>query len=413
MKKEPKGCTRRDFFKATGAAGVGALLSPVAAGAAIGDKGADRLLASTEAKVPTRPFGKTGMDVSILSLGGMFDINANQLMLKQALKWGATYWDTADCYGKGASEEGFGKYFAKYPRDREKVFLVTKSDARDPDGMSKLLDRSLKRMNTAYIDLYFVHGVRDMDELNDATRRWAEKAKEQKKIRLFGFSTHKNMEKLLSRASKLGYIDGIMMTYNFRNMHTPKMKAAVEACVKAGIGLTAMKTQARRSWKSLNKANKLGEQMMESFIAKGLTQEQAKLKAVWTNPHIAAICSQMPNMTILKANVAAAVDHTPLTSKEMHLFEQYALATADQYCTGCGHICESAVVGKLPISDIMRYHMYGLSYGHLDWARTHFRQLPSRVRRQLPEADFRGAEHRCPQNLPIAKLMRQAVKEFG
>jgi hypothetical protein len=98
------------------------------------------------------------------------------------------------------------------------------------------------------------------------------------------------MEELLSQASKLGYIDGIMMTYNFRNMHTPKMKAAVEACVKAGIGLTAMKTQAKRSWKSLNKANNLGEQMMESFIAKGLTEEQAKLKAVWTTPHIAAIC---------------------------------------------------------------------------------------------------------------------------
>lgn len=412
MKNKSKGCTRRDFFKVTGAAGVGAMLSPIGANARIHDSGTDGLLAAGQAKVPTRPFGKTGIDVSILSLGGMFDISANQLMLKQALRWGVTYWDTADCYQSG-SEAGIGKYFAKYPQDREKVFLVSKSCARDPDGISELLERSLKRMNTSYLDLYFIHGVRNIDELNDDTRRWAEKAKAQKKIRLFGFSTHRNMEQLLSEAPKLGYIDGIMMTYNFRNMHTPEMKAAVAACVKAGIGLTAMKTQAERSWVKLKKADKLGEQLTASFIEKGLTEQQAKLKAVWTHPDIAAICSQMPNMTLLKANVAAAVDDKPLTSEEIRLFQQYALATADQYCTGCGHICEAAVDGKVPVSDIMRYHMYDQSYGHLDWARAHFQNLSSRVRQRISESDFREAERRCPRNMPIAELMRRAVKEFG
>jgi trehalose-6-phosphatase len=49
------------------------------------------------------------------------------------------------------------------------------------------------------------------------------------------------METLLSQAPGLGYIDGIMMTYNYRNMHAAEMKAAVAACVQAGIGLTAMK----------------------------------------------------------------------------------------------------------------------------------------------------------------------------
>ena len=99
--------------------------------------------AETPTQVPTRPFGQTGVDVSILSLGGMFNIASNQLMMKQALRWGVTYWDTADCYQRG-SEKGIGKYFKKYPQDRQKVFLVSKSDARDPDGMTDLLNRSLK-----------------------------------------------------------------------------------------------------------------------------------------------------------------------------------------------------------------------------------------------------------------------------
>lgn len=412
MKDSPKGCSRRDFFKTTGVVGVGALLTPLSASARTKPT-ANPLLAAGQTQVPTRPFGKTGVDVSILSMGGMFDILSNQLMLKQALRWGVTYWDTADCYGNGGSEEGFGKYFGKYPQDRKKVFLVSKSDARDPKGITELLDRSLARLNTSYIDLYFIHGISNIDEISDDTRRWAEKAKADGKIKLFGFSTHRNMAELLSKAPKLGYIDGIMMTYNFRNMHTPEMQRAVAGCVKAGIGLTAMKTQAERSHFISSKAEKASQELMAPFLQKGLTEHQAKLKAVWTNPDIAAICSQMPNMTILKANVAAAVDNTPLTSQEMRLFQQYAQATARQYCTGCGNICETAIADKVPISDIMRYHMYCQSYGRMDWARAHFKALPAKVQQQMAHIDYRNAEQRCPQKMPIAMLMHQALADFA
>lgn len=410
MKQKPSGCSRRDFFKTTGAVGVGALLSPLAGAAQAGE--VDRLLASKDAKVPTRPFGKSGIDVSILSLGGMFDISANQIMLKQALRWGVTYWDTADCYNRG-SEAGIGKYFARYPQERQKVFLVSKSDARDPDGISRLLDRSLERMHTTYIDLYFIHGVSSIDELNDQTRRWAAGAKAQKKIRLFGFSTHSNMEQLLFDAAKLDYIDGIMMTYNYRNMQTQKMSAAVDACVKAGIGLTAMKTQAERSWFNFDKEGQLGEELADRFMKKGLTQEQARLKAVWTDRRISSLCSQMTSMNLLKANVAAAVSPVTLSSTDMQLLQQYAQETSDQYCTGCGHICEAATGHRVPVSDIMRYHMYCQSYGRADWARAQFGTLSPTVRRRLRSMDFNTAEARCPQRMPIARLMRQALEDFS
>lgn len=412
MNRYSNSYSRRQFVKAAGAAGMGAMLTPLAVGARNNPDG-EPLLAAGQPQVPKRPFGKSGRQVSILSLGGMFDIMNNQLLLRQALRWGVYYWDTADCYEHGAGEEGFGKYFAKYPQDREKVFLVTKSDSRDPEGISRLLDRSLAQLNTSYIDLYLIHGISSIRELNDHTRRWAAKAKAQGKIKLFGFSAHSNMEELLAQAPGLGYIDGIMMTYNFRNMNTPKMEHAVAACVDAGIGLTAMKTQAQSSWRSMSKGEKAKEKLVETFIRKGFTEHQAKLKAVWRNPDIAAICSQMPNMTILKANVAAAVDTTPLTSEEADLFQQYAQATARQYCAGCGHICTAAVDGKVPIQDIMRYHMYAQAYGKPDWARDHFKALPKQVRQQISQIDYRAAQQRCPQNLPIAALMQSALEMFG
>ena len=98
-------------------------------------------------------------------------------MLKQAINWGVTYWDTAHSYGGGRSEKGIGKYFAKYPQDRQKIFLVTKSGAWSIKGMTRELDESLERMKTDYVDLFFVHAISSISEMDADTRAWADKAK--------------------------------------------------------------------------------------------------------------------------------------------------------------------------------------------------------------------------------------------
>ncbi|MBI5895230.1 MAG: aldo/keto reductase [Desulfobacterales bacterium] len=411
MSEDQKRFSRRQFLKSAGVAGAGSLLAGYAVGAPAAEQPATLPAAAPKAgeiKVPTRAFGKSGRQVSVLGLGGMFDIDANQLMLKQAINWGVTYWDTADCYHAG-SEAGIGRFFGKYPQEREKIFLVTKSCERQPEGIGKLLARSLERMQTNYIDLYFLHGVKTLDDLNDDVRKWAEKAKAEKKIRLFGFSTHSNMAELLMGAAKLDWIDGIMLTYNYRNMHSPEMTAAVEACVQAGIGLTAMKTQAKGSWYDWSKGDSAKEALANQFRQKGWSEEQAKLKAVWQNPRIACVCS---HMRLLKSNADAAVDPTALSSGEMRLFQEYACGTAANYCTGCGRICEATLSTRLPVSDIMRYHMYSRGYGRSEWAKEHFGNLPASVRRELARADFSAAEARCPQHMPIGRLMREALEDF-
>ncbi|MGD8676829.1 MAG: aldo/keto reductase, partial [Desulfobacterales bacterium] len=129
-----KDWTRRRFLKTAGTVGLGSLMATYG----------QQATAATPSGTPTdepftvseRPFGKTGQMVSILSLGGMFDIPNNQLLLKQAVKWGVTYWDTANSYEGGRSEKGIGKYFAKYPEDRKKIFLVTKTGAWTTGGMT-------------------------------------------------------------------------------------------------------------------------------------------------------------------------------------------------------------------------------------------------------------------------------------
>lgn len=401
---DKKELSRRDFIRTAGALGTGSLLAAREAlaqnkDAAGGDTG-------TQETVPLRPFGKTGIQVSSLSLGGMFDIPSNQLLLKQAVKWGVTYWDTADCYGGGKSETGMGQFFQKYPESRAKIFLVTKSDARDPEGMTALLSQSLERLKTDFIDLYFLHGVSSIRELKPATKAWVEKAKADKKIRFFGFSTHSNMEDCMLAAAELGWIDGIMMSYNFRNMHQDKMKKAVEACVRAGIGLTAMKTQGGGPV-SMDSETEL--ELAGRFLKQGFTDKQAKLKAVWENPAIASVCSQMPNMTILMSNVAAALNRAQLSAEDLQLMERYAQETASSYCAGCATLCEAAVGGAVPVRDVMRCLMYYHSYGEHERARKLFGHISPEVRLCLSDLDYTAAEQNCPQRLRIGKLMREAA----
>ena len=413
MSGKKRNFSRRDFIKTAGAAGLGSTLLPLSAMTQA--LGSSSTKVSEPMMVPTRPFGKTGVNVSILSLGGVLK-PSDQLLFRQALKMGVTYWDTADSYGWGKNEKAIGKYFAKFPKDREKVFLVTKGSTSNPQKLTKKLNASLQRMNTSFIDMYFIGYVSNVKkELTDEVKAWAEKAKAEGKIRFFGFSAHKNMENSMLAAAKLGWIDGIMMSYNYRLMVKDNMKRAVDACVKAGIGLTAMKTQAAFSanfYASIGSKTNEALKLTENFLNKGYTEEQAKLKVVWENPNIASICSAMPNMTILQANVAAALNKKQLSQGDRQRLEQFAQQTAPGYCAGCADICESAVNLEIPISDIMRFSMYNHSYGDRDTALRFYNALPADVKANIMEADYSEAEKYCPQQIRIGRVLKQAHEDL-
>jgi uncharacterized protein len=399
------GFTRRDFVKTIGLAGLALGTGSVGA------------LAASEAKpapaaaMPTRKLGKTGVDVPILCLGGMFDTINNQLLLKQARKWGVTYWDTAESYGNSLSEEGYGRYFARNPGSRQEIFLVTKLVPKG-GNLTARLDKSLKRLKTDYVDLFFIHAITDIGDMKPAYKDWAAEMKKAGKIKFFGFSSHTNMDDCLLGAAKRDWIDAVMITYNFRTMHNPRMQAALAAAAQAGTGVVAMKTQGGGPGPS-RRATKSELKVIESFKKRGFTTKQARLKAVWETPQIASLCSQMPNLSILSANVAAARDQVKLAIEEFESLRQYALETRAEYCAGCGSICQAAVGGAVPVNEVMRCLMYYRDYGEPELAREIFSELPEAARRRLTEVDYSRAELACPQGLAIAALMRQAQETLA
>ena len=395
---------RRAFLKKAAAIGLGAVLGgtflrrPLQASAQI---------TLPRAPMPRRAFGRSGVKVSTLSLGGMFDIMNNRLMLAKALEWGIDYWDTAEGYGGGRSEEGIGRWFLRNPGTRKQVFLVSKLSLRRGADFTSRLEECLKRLHTDYLDLLCMHGIRSIDQMDPALESWSQEMKEAGKLRLFGFSAHSNMEECLEGAARLPWIDGIMFAYNYRLMHEPRMKAAVEACYRAGIGLTAMKTQGGGPVQS-DSGSEI--EMAGRFMQKGFTSHQAKLMAVWEDKRIASICSQMPNLTILATNAAAAADQTRLSQADRDMLAKYASETFSDYCAGCSRICSEALGKKVPINDVMRCLMYLHSYQDLMLARSTFGMLPAQTKTLLDQTDFSKAERSCPRNLPIGRMMQEATQ---
>jgi predicted aldo/keto reductase-like oxidoreductase len=178
----------------------------------------------------------------------------------------------------------------------------------------------------------------------------------------------------------------------------------IDACAKAGIGLIAIKTQGKTP-DAVETPEALAA--TKHFMDKGYTLEQAKIKAVWSDERIAAICSNVSNVTILKDNAAAAADKVTLSAGDHNVLSGLAAAECNFYCQGCGK-CMSAMNAEARIPDIMRYMMYFNSYHETDRARALFRQLPAGFRSRLASMDFSPAESVCPHNLKIGEVMRRA-----
>jgi predicted aldo/keto reductase-like oxidoreductase len=253
------------------------------------------------------------------------------------------------------------------------------------------------------------HGLSDPAQLTDEVKQWARSAKKRKLVRFFGFSTHKNMAQCLAAAAKLDWIDVVMPVYNFRLMLDDKMQAAVEACHKKGIGVIAMKIQAYPQKLQNEKEKKL----VTHFLRRGFTEVQAKIKVVLQDKRISSACIRMENVGVLAENAAAALDEAKLSRADMEMLKRYAEETCTGYCAGCAHICDSALPAAPYISDIMRYLMYYNSYRDTDRAKQLFARIPDNVRKKLLDLDYKLAEARCPQHLPIREFVNEAVRKLA
>jgi uncharacterized protein len=169
-------------------------LEAAAAGAAV----APALGAVAAPKIPTRPFGRTGLEVSILGFGSgsrflMYADEDKALeALTRALDLGITYIDTAHAYGDGKSEERIGRLMATR---RNGVILATKLPGRKADDAKRQLELSLKRLQTDHLDVLHIHALADHKDLAaieapDGALKALYQARDQKIARAIGITCH-------------------------------------------------------------------------------------------------------------------------------------------------------------------------------------------------------------------------------
>jgi predicted aldo/keto reductase-like oxidoreductase len=219
--------------------------------------------------IPYRTLGHTGEKVSILGLGGAHigeHYVAEDLAIKivrTGIDAGVNFLDNAWVYNNGVSEQRMG--LALRDGYRAKVFLMTKVDARDAQGVRDQIDTSLQRLGTDHLDLIQLH---DIHSIADADKNFAPggalegvlAAKKAGKVRYIGFTGHKNPDfhlHMLEAADKNGFrFDTVQMPLNVMDAHYLSFSQKVlPVLVKKNIGVIGMKPIGARDILKSNTVN--------------------------------------------------------------------------------------------------------------------------------------------------------------
>ncbi|WP_291321948.1 aldo/keto reductase [Desulfonatronospira sp.] len=235
-------CTTAGTVAGLGITGIAAASGPGAVSAAdLGSKG-----------MPRRKLGRTGHQVSIFSLGGEATVqqagrqDEAVAILEKALDLGVNYIDTSPTYGGGGSESNIGRVMA---RRRKEVFLASKTQDRTYDGTMRLIEQSLERLETDYLDLYQVHNVRVNNDVDQALGRQGavramEKLKSEKVIRNIGITGHKDPDVLIQGITRYDF-DTVLLTLNAGDIYyRPFQEDLLEKAAEKQMGIIAMKVTA-------------------------------------------------------------------------------------------------------------------------------------------------------------------------
>jgi aryl-alcohol dehydrogenase-like predicted oxidoreductase len=207
----------------------------------------------TFSAMPTRALGKTGYKVGILSLGGQATIEIkgreteSEQIINRAIDLGINYIDTAASYGQGVSQLNIGRVMKTR---RSEVWLSTKTHDRTYDGSMRLLEESLKNLQTDHLDLWQLHNVQRQDQVDQifasgGAIKAMEKAKSEGIVRNLGITGHFEPLVLLEAIKRYPF-DAILMALNAADIHYLSFKNYLlpEAQSK-GIAIIGMKVTTR------------------------------------------------------------------------------------------------------------------------------------------------------------------------
>jgi uncharacterized protein len=397
----------RRGFLGTGAAAL-------AAAATLGDEQPAAAQAATKptqsGELPKRTLGRTGVKVSILSLGTWMSPGGGRL-LRSAWANGVRYFDTAKSYG---SEPMIARWLEAMPGARKDLFLVTKDQPDTPGELFWQLDERLEALQTDHVDLIFYHAMGDRNF--DLELQWlrskemkqaAEAIRKSGKAKFVGFSSHHPARHLLLQAAaKSGFVDAIMLQNNPWIAQDGDMNRALDACYKRGIGLISMKQVAG----NMN-LDEMAMQLPE-VAQQGSTPYQALLHAIWTDERFSSVCVSMRNTAPIHENAEAARTFKPLTKASVDRLRDACIAAGPTMCASCDGRCSRAGGTTAELGNLTRFLTYHEHHGCRAEARRLYAGLDDAAR-DWHGADLEAARQACPNQLNFAKLLPRAEAILG
>jgi hypothetical protein len=314
--------SRREFLKKmAAAAAVTTLISPVGLISGCTTK-------TGLAKMPMRPLGKTGRMVGIYSLGAQATVETpgkEELaveIVNKAIDLGINYIDTAAAYGRstetiprseamGTSERNVGQVMKTR---RDEVFLSSKTHDRTYDGSMRLLESSLKNLQTDHLDMWQVHNVKASEKdildtyfLEGGVIKAMERAKAEGMVKHIGFTGHEDPEVLKMMAERYEF-DNVLVAINAADKHYNSfIDKFLPIAVEQGIGIVGMKIPARD----------------RIFSNGGIITMKEAMDYVLTLP-VSTIIIGIDQVAELEENMRIAQEFTPLTADEMLAIEDKA-----------------------------------------------------------------------------------------
>lgn len=369
-------------------------------------------------KMIYREFGKTGIKVSTLGFGAMrlpmvemdgkkyIDEDKAIPVIHRALELGVNYVDTAPYYCDGLSEVTVGKALKGH---RDKVYLSTKNPIEDAsyDHFLERLEKSLKKLDTDYIDFYHMWGIslKTFEEkINkpDGPLKAALKAKEQGIIKHLSFSFHDKPENMI-KIIDTGYFETVLCQYNLLDRANER---SIEYAHEKGLGTAIMGPVG---------GGRLGApSAVIQEMLKGKTKSTAEmaLRFVLANQNVSLALSGMSTIEMVEENAAVASIPGVLTLEELKKVEEMLEENkrlSELYCTGCNY-CMPCPQG-LNIPHIFKLMNYNRVYGLKDYAKEEYSKLKDIGNKTGKPADAcvecGACEAKCPQHLKIINQLKE------
>ncbi len=372
-----------------------------------------------------RPFGKTGVNISALGFGCMrlpeiqkedgtweVDQEKTDAMLRHAYDLGVNYFDTALFYCHENSEIAVGKALKPI---REQVYISTKCPlelVKEPGDFRKTLEKSLKKLDTPYVDFYHFWGInqKSFDEKIVPMNLIQEalKLKEEGLIRHISFSFHDSPEALKHIIDNGPELESVLLQYNLLDRANEEM---IQYAHEKGLGVVVMgPVGGGRLAAPTELSQKLTGQTLNTY--------ELALRFVLGNPGVSCALSGMQTYDMVDKNAAVASLETPMTEKEWREVGESLenlKKFSELYCTGCNY-CQPCPKG-IVIPRIFQAYTYLNVYGLKDVARnTWDRYLKDEKNPGITSdacVNCGYCERKCPQHLKVRELLKKVEKALN